>query len=212
MSYEVTLRELSEKNKTLLLRLWSAVEQGALTQAEFPTVAAQVVAVANERGRAAAEIALNGYLTAAAGEVTAPVVVATVVDDRGRLEKALATIMATDQDIIMQLERIGVVEPLEAAARRMSEGIQRDQRVKGWVREMEADACQLCRWWWREGREWPAEHLMPTHKGCVCTQLPVTRHRIASTTYTRKLERARVDTHFQELSRQQLAEQEGATS
>ena len=120
----------------------------------------------------------------------APVVVA-VVDDRARLEKAFATIMDSDQDIIMQLERIGVVEPLEAAADRMSEGIQQDQRVKGWVREMEADACQLCRWWWREGREWPSEHPMPTHKGCTCTQLPVIRDEIASTVYSRKLERAK---------------------
>lgn len=207
MNYEMTLRNLSDKTKDLLLRLWSGVEQGALTRDEFPNVAAQVVAVANERGRAAAEIALNGYLTAAAGEVTTPVVVAPVVDDRDRLEKAFMTILATDQDIIMQLERIGVVEPLEAAARRLSLGIQRDQRVKGWIREMDSDACQLCRWWWREGREWPAEHPMPTHKGCVCTQLPITRHKIASTVYTRKLERARVADHYRELSRQQLAEQ-----
>jgi hypothetical protein len=192
MSYEATLKQLSETSKDILLRAWSAVERGDLSRAVFPNIAAEIVAIANERGRAAAEIALNGYLIAAAGEVTAPVVVAAVIDDRDRLEKAFMTILATDQDIIMQLERIGVVEPLEAAARRMSEGIQRDQRVKGWVREMEADACQLCRWWWREGREWPAEHPMPTHKGCVCTQLPVTRKKIASTMYTRKLERAQL--------------------
>lgn len=207
MTYEMTLRELSERSKDLLLKAWSAVERGDLPKAVFSSIAAEIVAIANERGRAAAEIALNGYMIAAVGEVTPPVVVAAVVDDRARLEKAFATIMDSDQDIIMQLERIGVVEPLEAAARRMSEGIQQDQRVKGWVREMEADACQLCRWWWREGREWPAEHPMPTHKGCTCTQLPVTRDEIASTAYTRKLERAKVDDHYRELSRQQLADQ-----
>jgi hypothetical protein len=191
MTYEATLKQLSENSKDILLRAWSAVERGDLPRAVFPNIAAEIVAIANERGRAAAEIALNGYLIAAVGEVTAPVVVAAVVDDRDRLEKAFATITASDKDIIMQLERIGVVEPLEAAARRMSEGIQQDKRVKGWVREMDSGACQLCRWWWREGREWPAAHPMPTHKGCVCTQLPVTRDEIASTVYTRKLERAK---------------------
>ena len=191
MTYEMTLRKLSERSKDLLLKAWSAVERGDLPKAVFSNIAAEIVAIANERGRAAAEIALNGYLIAAVGAVTPPVVVAAVVDDRARLEKAFATILDSDQDIIMQLERIGVVEPLEAAADRMSEGIRSDGRVKGWVREMDSGACQLCRWWWREGREWPAAHPMPTHKGCVCTQLPVTRDEIASTMYTRKLERAK---------------------
>lgn len=191
MNYEMTLRKLSDQSKDILVKAWTAVERGTLPRDVFPNIAAEVVAIANERGRAAAEIALNGYMIAAVGAVTPPVVVAAVVDDRDRLQKAFATIMDSDQDITMQLERIGVVEPLEAAARRMSEGIQQDKRVKGWVREMEADACQLCRWWWREGREWPAEHPMPTHKGCVCTQLPVTRDEIASTVYTRKVERAK---------------------
>src|SRR5699024_6116971 len=180
-----------ENSKDILLRAWAAVERGDLPKAVFPNIAAEIVAIANERGRAAAEIALNGYMIAAVGEVTPPVVVAAVVDDRARLGQAFATILDSDHDIIMQLERIGVAEPLEAAANRMSEGIQQDGRVKGWVREMEAGACQLCRWWWREGREWPAEHPMPTHKGCTCTQLPVTRDEIASTIYTRKLERAK---------------------
>jgi len=191
MSYESTLRKLSDQSKDILVKAWTAVERGTLPRDVFPNIAAEVVAIANERGRAAAEIALNGYMIAAVGAVTPPVVVAAVVDDRDRLQKAFATIMDSDQDITMQLERIGVAEPLEAAADRMSEGIQQDQRVKGWVREMEAGACQLCRWWWREGREWPSEHPMPTHKGCVCTQLPVTRDEIASTIYTRKLERAK---------------------
>src|SRR5690625_1875463 len=191
MSYESTLRKLSDQSKDILVKAWTAVERGTLPRDVFPNIAAEVVAIANERGRAAAEIALNGYMFAAVGAVTPPVVVAAVVDDRDRLQKAFATIMDSDQDITMQLERIGVAEPLEAAADRMSEGIQQDQRVKGWVREMEAGACQLCRWWWREGREWPSEHPMPTHKGCVCTQLPVTRDEIASTIYTRKLERAK---------------------
>ena len=191
MTYEATLKRLSDNSKDILLKAWAAVERGSLPRDVFPNIAAEVVAIANERGRAAAEIALNGYMIAAVGAVTPPVVVAAVVDDRDRLQKAFATILDSDQDITMQLERIGVAEPLEAAADRMSEGIQQDQRVKGWVREMEADACQLCRWWWREGREWPSEHPMPTHKGCTCTQLPVTREQIASTKYTRKLERAK---------------------
>lgn len=189
--YEETIRRLGEKSSEILLQLWAAVEAGELPVSDFPEVAAQVLAVANNHGRSAAELALNGYMTAATGEVTVPAPFA-VVDDTPRLTTAMATIAASQADTVMQLGRIGLAEPLEAAARRFSDGIARSPRATGWVRQMEPDACQLCRWWWREGRVWPKEHPFQTHKGCTCNPLPTVAEGIESTMYTRKLERARV--------------------
>lgn len=189
--YEETVRGLGDGTKRIILQLWAAVERGDLPVADFPEVAAQILAVANERGRAAAEIALNGYMTAALGTVTTPAPFAPV-DDTARLVKAMATIAASDLDTTMQLARIAVAEPLEAAARRFSEGIASHPKAAGWVRQLEPDACQLCVWWWREGRVWPKEHPFQTHKGCTCNPLPTVADEIESTVYTRKLERARV--------------------
>lgn len=192
--YEETVRQLGENSQKILTQLWTAVESGRLPARDFPDVAAQVLAVANERGRAAAEIALNGYMTAATGQVTFPVQFVPV-DDTARLTKAMNTILAAEQDTVMQIARIALVEPLEAAARRFSDGVARHPKAHGWVRQLEPDACQLCVWWWREGRIWPKEHRMPTHKGCTCNPLPTTvEGTIASTMYTRKLERARMTT------------------
>lgn len=188
--YEETIRQLGQSAERILIQLWQAVEEGRLPVADFPEVAARILAVANEQGRAAAEIAFNGYMTAATGQVRVPAAV-PVVDNTARLTKALATIAASDQDTLMQLARIANAEPLEAAARRFSESIRADRRVKGWVRQLEPNACQLCVWWWREGRTWPKEHPMPTHKGCTCHPLPTVAEEIESTMYTRKLERAR---------------------
>ena len=200
--YEETIRHLGDNSEKILLQLWAAVERGDLPSADFPEVASQILAVANERGRAAAELALNGYLTAATGVVQAPRVL-PLVDDRARLLKAFGTILATEQGtamvlanedgMAMRLARIAVAEPLEAAVRRFSEGISQHPKVTGWVRQLEPDACQLCVWWWREGRIWPKDHPFQHHKGCTCNPLPTmvsTEHDI-STAYTRKLERAK---------------------
>lgn len=191
MSYEDTVRRLGTNAAKVVLQLWAAVERGDLPLVDFRDLAARLIVVANDHGRAAAEVTLQGYITAATGRVTVPALL-PVVDDLPRLTKALETITGTTRlDTAMQLERIANAEPLEAAARAFSAGIAREPLVKGWVRGLEADACQLCRWWWREGRVWPADHPMPTHKGCVCTPIPTLAERIGHTVYTRRLERAR---------------------
>lgn len=190
MNYQEALQRLSDNSQKIMAQLWTSVESGALPLADFKEVVAQLVAVANEQGRAAAELTLEGYMAAATGRVV-PVAVAAVVDDTPRLRKALDTILESDQDTVMQLSRLAAAEPLEAAARRFNDRMQAAPLVEGWVRSLEPGACQLCVWWWREGRVWPKEHPMPTHKGCVCHPLPTFSQDIASTMYTRKLEQTK---------------------
>lgn len=86
-----------------------------------------------------------------------------------------------------QVARLARCEPLEAAQKASHEAMQQQPLVEGWIRHMDADPCQLCVWWWREGRVWPKAHPMPTHKGCNCQPKVVLREHIQSTGYTRRL-------------------------
>lgn len=88
----------------------------------------------------------------------------------------------------MRLERLARSEPLEASQRATHEAIQRQPGVTGWVRQMEPDACQLCRFIWREGRIWPKAHpFQVMHPGCNCQPRIVVAQHIQSTAYTRAL-------------------------
>ncbi|MEQ4567994.1 hypothetical protein [Paenarthrobacter sp. CAP02] len=191
MTYEETIKALGAGSEKIILQLWQAVQDGRLGLDDFHDIAAQAIALANQQGRAAAELALSGFLTAATGEAVIPgTILVDAVDDAGRLVKAMQTITASNLDTVMQLARVAKAEPMEAAARQFTEGIARSPKATGWVRGLEGDACQLCVWWWREGRTWPKDHPMPTHKGCACTPIPTVSNSIESTGYTRKLARA----------------------
>ncbi|MGO4491146.1 hypothetical protein AB4Y86_03485 [Arthrobacter sp. 2YAF22_2] len=191
-TYEDTIKGLGAGAESIILQLWQAVQDGRLGLDDFHDIAAQAIALANQQGRAAAELALSGFLTAATGEVVIPgTILVAAADDTARLAKAMQTITASKLDTIMQLARIAKSEPMEAAARQFSEGIARSPKTTGWVRGLEGDACQLCTWWWREGQVWPKDHPMPTHKGCACTPIPTVSTDIQSTGYTRKLAAAK---------------------
>ncbi|TDK86275.1 hypothetical protein [Mycolicibacterium mucogenicum] len=86
-----------------------------------------------------------------------------------------------------QVARLARCEPLEAAQQASHDAMQQQPLVEGWIRHMDADPCQLCVWWWREGRVWPKAHPMPRHKGCNCQPKVVLRQEIQSTGYTRRL-------------------------
>lgn len=91
---------------------------------------------------------------------------------RQRFDKALETILAggVDGDALMRLERLALSETVEAARGTLAETMRGTELMEGWVRELDSDPCELCRWWWRDGRVWPADHAIPVHKGCCCAQ------------------------------------------
>lgn len=90
----------------------------------------------------------------------------------------------------MRLERLARSEPLETAQQAAVAAIAEQPLTQGWTRGMDADPCQLCVWWWREGRIWPKAHPFQSHKGCNCQPKVVLAENIQSTEYTRKLERS----------------------
>ena len=89
----------------------------------------------------------------------------------------------------MRIERLARSELLEAAQNATIDAMQQQPLVEGWTRQMDDDPCQLCRWWWREGRIWPKEHPFQSHKGCNCQPKVVLTEHIESTIYTRRLKR-----------------------
>jgi hypothetical protein len=159
-----------------VLALWASVGRGELALAEFVELAAVVVATANVQGHMLAELSLLSFLETSTGRTLAPVAappLAHYLDD-GRLRLAVQTITSSELDTTMQLDRLARSEPVESSQRAYGEAMARSERVTGWTRGLEAQACQLCRWWARDGQVWPSDHPMPTHKGCHCTPVPVT--------------------------------------
>ena len=72
----------------------------------------------------------------------------------------------THPDPRARVARLGRAEPLSTAAGVYSKDIAASEVTTGWIRQRDPDPCQLCTWWWREGRVWPKDHPMPTHPGC----------------------------------------------
>lgn len=99
--------------------------------------------------------------------------------DRDRLAQAVLTILsrAEPADVVAgavitarAVHRLARSEAVQAGQRTFHRTMSRARSVKGWTRVPEPDACELCEWWARDGRVWPRDHAMPTHKGCTCAQ------------------------------------------
>ncbi len=187
--YQETLLALAAASEAAALALWAQVDQ--LGDDLFAAALAAVLATYNGR---ATSLAVTAFAVQASIATATPIPVKldSVPDDTGRLAKAAATVLevarasAAPEAII---GRLGRSEPLNTAARTFSDAIGESALTEGWTRHMDADPCQLCRWWWRDGRVWPAEHPFQTHTGCACVPRPVWRTSIQSTGYTRRLER-----------------------
>lgn len=174
---EEALGRLSSTLQRRLRMLWDEVEDGTLTRAEFVRVATNMVLASNARGYALGAATVRHLIEQEVGvaEVTKPSRAPHHLNEV-RLATALETILATEAlDTVMQLERLGDNEPKQAAADGSGDVVRRSRWVEGWVRSLDSEACELCVWWWREGRVWRTNHIMPRHTGCTCTPTPVVK-------------------------------------
>lgn len=179
--------------RTLLGR-WVA---GEITRAEFVQSAALAVATSRIRGANIGADAVRREIEAQLEEpvrITPPNL--SRDEDTTRLIKAVETIVegvpespdTQDEafqkildDIDMRFERLARAETAKAAQDGAQQALA-DERVEGWVRDRNGDACTLCDWWWREGRVWPKTYSMPRHTGCECWPRPVTTRYIQNPT------------------------------
>lgn len=146
-----------------------------LTYQDFLEAAPAVIAQANLAGAVLAQTALNTLLASLEAELVTVGSLALLdhLMDLDRLSRAVGTCLEVEETARMRLGRLAGAEPVEATQRSFSGLMGQSEAVQGWTRMLEPDACQLCQWWAREGRIWPADHEMPTHKGCLCTPRPV---------------------------------------
>lgn len=190
MSYAATLETLSERTERVIMQLWAAVGRGDIDLATFQEIAAPLIARANAHGVILADLALAAATSQATGQaIVAASMASPHHTDPARISGALATILGTDPEQLdpePRLARLARSEPVNASQRAYSDGIKRSGWARGWVRDLNGDGCQLCTWWWREGRIWPKNHEMPTHVGCQCIPKPVFARNIRETEAMRK--------------------------
>ena len=95
-----------------------------------------------------------------------------------RLRQAAGTVLdrldladlATLATVEIGAERLARAESVKAAQAGYGSTMASSKDTGGWIRQLETNACQLCRWWSRNGKTWSKDHPMPTHPGCTCAQ------------------------------------------
>lgn len=176
MTYQDQLEQTVSATAAQVLAALAMYQAAKLTEEAFLAVVVAYLQAGNAAAASLADLSLAAVLTQATGEPIAPLGVATdhALDD-DRLRKATSTMLALPDASTARWERLARAEGQEAAARAYSAGIRESRHVTGWTRGLSANACQLCQWWSRDGKVWPEDHEMPTHKGCTCNPVPVTQ-------------------------------------
>ncbi|TMS50970.1 hypothetical protein [Mycobacterium sp. DBP42] len=183
--YQLALLALAGESEAAAVALWAQI--GELGDDLFSASLAAVLATYNGRAASLAETAFAAEATIATRTAT-PVLGLPVLDDTERLAKAATSVLDTARasDVPEKIVgRLGRAEPLNTAARTYSDAIRESTLTEGWVRHLDGDPCQLCLWWYRDGRVWPKNHRMPTHAGCACVPRPVWAEGIRETQLTR---------------------------
>jgi len=190
VTYRTQLVKLAGRSERQAVALLAAYRAGRLDRETFVAVLAALVAGANTQAAALADLSLSASVSVALRRPVAPLGLLPPDGDADRLLKAAGTLSAVLEatpDPEARVGRLARAEPLETAARAYSDGMARSGQVTGWTRSLSGGACQLCTWWARDGRVWPADHPMPTHKGCTCTPEPtVTTEPVRAVTTRRR--------------------------
>jgi hypothetical protein len=202
--FQAATENLAADTERAALALYAQYRSGQVSDSDTALLIAGLINRSNASAVSLADVWLAVQIEEQTGQPV-PTVGVLPVDSSERLVKAATTILQTSQsamfsepdsnslanDADMRLERLARSEVFETAQQATHDAMQKQPLVEGWVRHMDADPCQLCRWWWREGRIWPKAHPMPRHKGCNCQPHVVLAESVRSTGFTRQLERNR---------------------
>lgn len=165
MSFQSVVGRIREDTKQKVLAAWQMYGKGVINREQFLQLSAAIMGHSGAKAAAVADHTVALEVSRLDQTVTST----TGVKARRTPDTyltALATVLEGEGDILMKLERLALNSPLQSAQDAYDDAVK--EKGKGWVRQMDADPCQLCRWWWREGQVWPADHPMPTHPGCEC--------------------------------------------
>lgn len=177
-SLEDVMPKITSRCRRQVKAAFTRWQDGKLSTSELQQLLVSLLAGANEQGRMAAE-ALATILLQRAGIATdiggLRHIAATGEGDR--LDKAVATVLAdldTDSDVAARLARMAGSEPAQAGQDYLVLAYQ-DADADGWQRQLEADACDLCRDWAAGDPVFPMGTTMLHHPGCQCTPIPTTK-------------------------------------
>lgn len=196
----VRLAELSDRTARQVLELLDQLAAGTIRPAQLPELAGVLLKLGADQAAGLAAGELVSVLADAGVPVSRLPDVAGVTAQgsvRGG-EQAVSTILAGPvADRRVRLERLARGAVSRAGQDMREDLIRRAPYVQGWTRGLDSAACQLCVWWWREGRVWPKTHHMPRHPGCTCVQVPavsrnlrgVSREALEDSNVRRELER-----------------------
>lgn len=179
MSYDETLRKLGTNTQRALNGVRLQLVAGEIDRATARELWKIILETAGAQGQTLGALAFETNKRVATGEgaimskhvkgALGPPTVAT----EERMAKALDTIMdGAAADMARRLDRLGFSDPVARSQEEFGLRMSRDPQVEKWTRGMEADACELCRWFYKGGMSWPKDHPMPTHTGCTCHQVP----------------------------------------
>ena len=189
MSYREMLVKLGDTTAEKVLNIYRLMDAGDVSRFDAIALMATLIGKSQAKAIALAETSLAAELTLAVLEPV-PVLVTPIKSDIYAVRNAVITTLGTAKstpDIEGRLERVVRGVTYKAAADAYNHGVSRSKLVSGWVRDLEPDACEMCVWWWRDGRVWPKDHPMPTHTGCTCTPKPVLSEYIEATMKTKAM-------------------------
>ena len=171
----VQLHELGERTARQVLALLDQLDAGSLQLAQVPELAAVLVKLGADQ---AAALAVSELVQDMADAGVPPgrlpsVSGVTAHTSLANAEMAAATVVAGPREqMATRLARLSRGAVARGAQDARESTMQRSEFVEGWTRGVDSTSCQLCVWWWREGRVWPKTHHMPRHPGCTCVQVP----------------------------------------
>ena len=171
----VRLHELGERTARQVLALLDQLDAGALQLSQVPELAAVLVKLGADQ---AAVMAVSELVQDMADAGVPPgrlpsLSGVTAHTSLANAEMAAATVVAGPREqMATRLARLSRGAVARGAQDARESTMQRSELVEGWTRGVDSTSCQLCVWWWREGRVWPKSHHMPRHPGCTCVQVP----------------------------------------
>ena len=171
---EEILQRLSASQQERVRVAFASFEEGLLTSSEFVEVVTNIILAGNAHAYSLGAASVRSLVEAKVGAVEITPAVATPHHlDNARIQTALTTVMASELDTLMQVQRIADNEPKQAAADGSGDVLAASERVTGWTRALDSKACELCQWLYKDGYVYPADRPMTRHTGCVCSQDPV---------------------------------------
>lgn len=174
-SFRAITHRVSKHGSQSLTHSYQLYKEGLISRAAMVDTSTALLENTARQAAAYSRTAYESYVAELTRELPNMLNVASVpaVTDKAGIRQAINTIIDGEADQIeRRLQRLGSSVGIDEVQTSWGDELEADHRVDGWTRGLEPNACELCVYWYRDGRIWPKTHRMPVHKGCTCQQIP----------------------------------------